>query len=330
MHCFYPFDAFCAYTEGDRMDFKRLRYALAVADEGNFVRAAERVNISQPALSRAVQTLEEELGIALFDRGNRHVTVTHAGATFFEHARRLLTEVRNMEHDMTLLRSGDSGRLAFGTGPLHTSSLLQPLLQQLRLQHPGLQLTVAVNNTPYLLEHLRAEELEFFVADVRSIAPADDLEITSECRQQGGFFCRSGHPLLAGGPVQWTDLLTYGLACPTLPPPLEAQLRKLLRLGPGKRLPLAVECDNLTVLKESVMDSHVILMSSVAAAASELREGRMAALPIDLPPSLYVDVGSVRLRGRTLSPAALLAQQAMRAIFASQPATTVTYPGAAS
>ena len=72
------------------MDLKRLRYAIGLADELNFARAAEKLHLSQPALSRSIQTLEEELGMLLFDRDNRNVAVTTAGAVFLDRARQLL------------------------------------------------------------------------------------------------------------------------------------------------------------------------------------------------------------------------------------------------
>lgn len=296
------------------MDFKRLRYALAVADEGNFVRAAERVSISQPALSRAVQTLEEELGFLLFDRGNRNVAVTVAGAAFFNHARRLLFDVRNMEHDLALLRNGDSGEVAFGIGPLHSGALLPRMLRQVRADQPGINLTVSINNSSYLLDHLRAEALEFFMSDVRLIEPAEDLIITHECRQYGGIYCRPGHPLLERGDVAPTELLPYGMAAPTIPEVLMTQLNKLFRLPPGRNLPIVLSCDSIHTLVDVAAESDLLLLSSHAALAEAAELGRLVQIPVPLPP-VYADIATIRLRGRTLSPGAQRVLQAARAIL---------------
>lgn len=296
------------------MDFKRLRYALAVADEGNFVRAAEKVSISQPALSRAVQTLEEELGFALFDRGNRNVAVTVAGAAFFNHARRLLFDVRNMEHDLDLLRKGDSGRVSFGIGPLHSGALLPRMLCQVRADQPGIILAVAINNSSYLLDHLRAEDLEFFMSDVRLIEPAEDLIITHECRQYGGIYCRPGHPLLARDGISPPELLPYGIAAPTIPDVLMVQLNKLFRLPPGRDLPIVLSCDSIHTLVDVAAESDLLLLSSHAALAEASDLGRLVPVPVPLPP-VYADIATIRLRGRTLSPSAQRVLQAARAIL---------------
>lgn len=296
------------------MDFKRLRYALAVADEGNFVRAAERVNISQPALSRAVQTLEEELGFLLFDRGNRNVAVTVAGAAFFNHARRLLFDVRNMEHDLDLLRNGDSGRVAFGIGPLHSGALLPRMLRQVRAEQPGIIMSVSINNSNYLLDHLRAEDMEFFMSDVRLIEAAEDLIITHECRQYGGIYCRPGHPLLARQGITPPELLPYGMAAPTIPEVLMVQMNKLFRLPPGRDLPVVLSCDSVHTLVDVVAECDLLLISSHAALAEAAELGRLVQVPVALPP-LWADIATIRLRGRTLSPGAQRVLHTARAVL---------------
>ena len=302
------------------MDFKRLRYALAVADEGNFVRAAEKISISQPALSRAVQTLEEELGFLLFDRGNRNVAVTVAGAAFFNHARRLLFDVRNMEHDLALLRNGNSGHVAFGIGPLNSGALLPRMLRQVRADQPGISLSVAINSSSYLMQHLRAEEMEFFMSDVRLIDQAEDLIITRECRQYGGIYCRPGHPLLLRGQVTPPELLPYGLAAPPIPEVLMAQLSRVFRLPPGQSLPILLSCDSVYTLVDVVAESDLLLLSSHAALAEAAELGRLRELPVPLPP-VYAEIATIRLRGRTLSPAAERVLSAARAILSELPGT---------
>ena len=151
------------------MDLKRLQHLVALADERNFSRAAERVHLSQPAFSRSVQAAEAELGLHLFDRGNLEVTCTSAGHFFIERARELLFNSRCLERDLRLFRDQSIGDLAIGVGPFPAATIVPALMIELRARYPGINSRVEVNNWKYLVEHLRSEELDFFVADVRDV-----------------------------------------------------------------------------------------------------------------------------------------------------------------
>jgi DNA-binding transcriptional LysR family regulator len=305
------------------MDIKRMRHAIALADELNFARAAEKVHLSQPALSRSIQTLEQELGLQLFDRDNRNVALTTVGASFMAQARRLVYQMRSLERDMGLLRSSEIGQVAFGVGPLPTAAFLPALLSSVQAERPGLQLTVSSHNWRYLLQHLHAEEIEFFVADTRDIEPDAAIAITPLCRQYGSFLCRTGHPLLAQAERQPADLLRYGFVSLKLPAGLQAALRRLLGLEPNAPLPVVVECDNVQVLADLACESDVVLLASEAAVAHSVAAGRLAPLRFGDAPPLYAEIGIVQLYGRSLSPGAALVLERLRAIAATAPGTAM-------
>lgn len=310
------------------MDLKRLRYAIGLAEELNFARAAEKLHLSQPALSRSIQTLEEELGMLLFDRDNRNVVVTTAGALFLERARQLMFQMRNLERDMTLLRSGEIGQVAFGFGPLPTVSMLGLLVARMRKLRPKLSLAVTSNNWRYLLQHLLKEEIEFFVADTRDIEADPAITITPLCRQHGPFMCRRGHPLLSQPNAKPSDMLTYGFAALLLPREIKNVLRKILGLAPEAPLPIVLECDNVTVIKQLTLDDDVILTATEAAAAEEIRAGTLVPLHFKGLPPMYAEIGIVQLAGRTLSPGARLVMDNLIALAATLPATAIYRDGA--
>jgi DNA-binding transcriptional LysR family regulator len=286
------------------MDIKRMRHLVALSEERNFARAAERVHLSQPALSRSVRAAEGELGIALFDRGGVQVVPTPAGAFVLERVRKLLFDSRCLERDIDLYRKKLIGDAAFGTGPFPASSLLPRLLPEMRAAYPAVRIRVEVNNWAYLVQHLRREDLDFFVADVRDLPRDADLDLTMLARQRGGFYARSGHPLLAQQPLHPSALTAYGIATVRLPQVVRAAVHRLLGLSDEEPLPLALECDDVQVLKSAALGSDTVLASVHAAVAQETARGLLHPLELVGVPPLHTEMGVVSLRGRSHSPVA--------------------------
>ena len=151
------------------MDLKHLTHLVALADERHFARAAERVHLSQPAFSRSIQALERALGQRLFDRDAGELRPTPAGVFLIERARRLLFDARCLQRDAELYAQSNFGDAALGAGPFPAATLMPRVLPELRRRYPNLRLRVEVGNWAQLLEQLRAERIEFFVADTRSL-----------------------------------------------------------------------------------------------------------------------------------------------------------------
>jgi DNA-binding transcriptional LysR family regulator len=284
------------------MNLKRLKHVVALADERTFARAAERVNLSQPALSRSIQAAEAEVGIPLFDRGTTGVTPTPAGIFVIERARKLLFDSRCLERDINLYLKSLTGDLSFGVGPFPAATLLPTLMPELRQRYPGVNFRVEVNNWIYLVEHLRNEELDFFVADTRDLPRGPDLGINMVAQQPGGFYVRTGHPLLAQQSVRPADMTAYGIATVRLPQIIRAAMTQLLALEPGSPLPLALECDDVQTLKRTALGSDSVLGAVHAAVIEEVAAGQLVQLHMENVPPLYSEVGIVSLRGRSHSP----------------------------
>ena len=119
------------------MDLKRWTHIVAVADRRSFIRAAEQVHLSQPALTRSIQAAEAELGLQLFDRGTQEVVPTPAGEFIVARARQLVFNSRCLERDVELYRSRELGDTAFGVGPFPAATFLAPLLAAMRREFPA-------------------------------------------------------------------------------------------------------------------------------------------------------------------------------------------------
>jgi len=290
------------------MDLKRLKHLVALADTRNFGRAATQCHLTQSAFSRSIQAAEEEMGLQLFDRGTVEATCTDAGEFVVERARKLLFENRCLERDVSLYRERLIGDLSFGVGPYPAATMVPPLLTEIRTHHPGVSVRVEVNNADYLAAHLRAEELDFYLADVRNVVAAADLRIARVARLSGGFYVRSGHPLLERASITAASLLPFGIASVRVPEVVQLGLGALMGLGEGKRLPLAVECDDLSLLKSLAMSTDTVIGCVDAGSAQDVAQKRLARLHVvDIPPQ-FADMAIVSLKGRSYS---LMAQFAV-------------------
>lgn len=121
------------------MEFRQLQYFLGVASELHFSRAAEKLFIAQPALSRQIQQLEENLGVLLFERNKRNVKLTPAGEYLKGEATQLLSQVEHIRNRTQLIHKGEEGEIKIGHPGSAIYSVIPPILTNLRLHFPQIK-----------------------------------------------------------------------------------------------------------------------------------------------------------------------------------------------
>lgn len=124
------------------MNANQLEYAVRLAQVRNFSQLAEELHISQPALSRHIQNLEQELGVKLFDRSTSPLTLTPAGAYFIESAKDLLYKEDQLLKTMGRFKSGEAGRLTIGVSPFRCMYLMPDVVKAVRDKFPGVQVVL--------------------------------------------------------------------------------------------------------------------------------------------------------------------------------------------
>lgn len=289
------------------MDLHRLNHLVCLAETGNFTRAALRCHISQSALSRSIQAAENECGMQLFNRKGLAVTCTDAGAFVVERARKILFESRSLQRDVDMYRERLLGDLTLGVGPYPAAVLLPPLLNELRTRHQGVTVRVEINNAEHLAAHLKAEELDFYLADLRNVQADADLSIVKIGHLEAGFYVRPGHGLLADPQVTPAKMLPYGIASVRAPREVLRGLGQMMGLPPGEAMPLAVECDDLQLLMQMAMTTDTVVACAVAVAQPEVERQRLVRLVFTGMPTVYADMAIVSLKGRSFSPMAQFA-----------------------
>ncbi|MDU8617387.1 MULTISPECIES: transcriptional regulator CynR [Pseudomonas] len=163
-------------TYGDSMLLRHIRYLLAVADHGNFTRAAEALHVSQPALSQQIRQLESSLGVQLFDRTRRSVVPTDAGRVYLDHARRCLLELEAGKRALNDVSDLSRGHLRLGVTPTFSEYLIAPLIDRFSALYPGVAIILTELPLERITEALISDSLDLAIGFAGSHA----VEIDSQ------------------------------------------------------------------------------------------------------------------------------------------------------
>jgi DNA-binding transcriptional LysR family regulator len=188
------------------MELRHLQYFVAVAEELHFARAAQRLNIAQPPLSKQIRQLEQELGVQLLERTTRSVSLTSAGKVFLDEARRALWQV---ERAATLTRQaqrGEVGELLVGFITSAGYDILPSILQVYHARYPQVDIKPYHMTAAEQFEAL--EERRLHVGFVRPPLTSDDLELEVLRREPVILALPEGHPLATRASIPRSALAT--------------------------------------------------------------------------------------------------------------------------
>ncbi|MBE5942837.1 MAG: LysR family transcriptional regulator [Lachnospiraceae bacterium] len=158
------------------MNSRQLQYAIALAEVRNFSQLADKLNMTQPALSKQILSLEKDLDIQLFDRTTTPLTLTPAGEFFIQQAQELLYKETQLIHAMGRFRSGEEGRLVVGISPFRCTYLIPDIVKKVRDRFPGVQVVLHEAGSDTLRKEAAEGKFDFAIVNL----PVDDsiLEIT--------------------------------------------------------------------------------------------------------------------------------------------------------
>lgn len=279
------------------IDLHKLRHLRAVAQHGSFVKAADALYMSQPALTRSIQSLELKYGMQLFTRGRGGIELTVDGRDVLHSAEALLVHAETVELDLNALASGDRRIVSFGIGPMSGSMLLEGLLSHILVGDP-IALSVRIGSNVDLRTKLLNGEIEFFVGGMpqeQDYAHSYGLQYQGLATNQVGLYVRTDHPLLKKGS-------THSVA--DFPVISGSFLRSILKRddldAAGIRQP-ALELDDYDMLLRLASTSDALLITSPR--LLELRtEYSFHVLVPQVGPKL--EVGLVTVKNRSISHSA--------------------------
>ncbi|MDN0076800.1 LysR family transcriptional regulator [Crenobacter sp. SG2303] len=257
------------------MNLNHLRHLIALAEYQSFRKAADALCLTQPALSRSIQALEQELNVRLIDRHGKRNTLTAYGQQVVASARRIVFEAAELHRGIFLLQEGQLGSISIGFGPTPAAILMTPFLTLMASCHPKVQVKLARGSVDMLTQSLLDETVDIIVIDRRALTAVEDLLIEPLPPVRGGFICRTGHPLLAHPHIDLAMLRQFPVASMPLSDEIIHDL--VTELGPEahpSRL-MTINCEDLHGMLDVAEATDAIFFGIFASAKARISAGKL-------------------------------------------------------
>jgi LysR family transcriptional regulator, benzoate and cis,cis-muconate-responsive activator of ben and cat genes len=282
-----------------RMELRHLRYFVAVAEEENVTRAAARLHVSQPAITRQIQELEEEIGVALFARTAKSIHLNEAGSKLLKEARGILMRVASAVTAIRGSHSTGSPSLNVGYAPTPTSGLLTPILRAFKKREPAVRLALRDASSCEIMIGLRSGKIQLAFTILNSRTPPRGFAFEPLREDRPMLGVAPDHPLARRRSVSVKELmpLPFVVLTPDEYPDYHEMLRMVL--GPAvRRLRVVEECDSGTSLLTAIESGRAVGIASPA--VNHTARGRVRLIPLVPAPTPLV-VG-VLYRSNSLPP----------------------------
>jgi DNA-binding transcriptional LysR family regulator len=283
------------------MDLRHLRNMLAVMEEGSLGKAAQKLNISQPALTKSIQRLEEHLGVRLFERKTRGMQPTFYAESLSGYAKAACVGMAEAESQIASLRNGTEGIITVAGPPLITTEFLPAVLVRLSEERPKLQVRVVSQNKGLFTDLLEGR-FDLVVGMLYSELPKEGLEKQWLFDDRLVLAMRPAHPMARRKKLRPQELLDQKWLFSGNDTWSHRRLRLYFEQA-GLTPPRAgIESRNPAVLKAIIMTSDHIGMIARLGIEEEIAEGLLRAIEIDSP-LMQRPIGIVRRENEPMSPA---------------------------
>ena len=259
------------------MDIAQLRTLLNVAELGSLSKAADRLHIAQPALSRQVRLLEAELGVRLFDRHGRGMIPTEAGQEVLRHAQRVMAELDEIRATVADEDAPLHGHVAIGMPPTVSDVLSVPLVSALRLRHPAATVRIVSAYSAFLLDWLHRGDID--VAILFETRPVRSLRSDPLLEEVLHLIGPPESDLRPDQPVPFATLEQRKLLLPSMGHGLRTIVEQCARQTEIS-LDVRIEADSYSTLKDLVRNGHGFTVLPLAPIRTELALGQLTSAPL--------------------------------------------------
>lgn len=293
-----------------RLKFKQLQLLVMVAEHNNILRAAQVLNMAQPAATKTIRELEQTLGMDLFDRTSRGVTTTLFGEVVVRHAKLILSQLRHASEELVSLNTGTTGKIAVGTLLAAAPTLLPRAIVLLKKERPNINIQVVEGTNDKLMPMLRVGDLDMVVGRLPEYRERDGLSQEVLYYEPVSIVARKDHPLAGRGELTLADLMDEEWILPPPQTSLRRQIETAFRKA-GLQPPIK------TVESVSILTNHTLLLETDMVAAMPYQVVQSQPGLVRLPVNLRTALGPVGITLRTgvdLTPAATYFAGALRRV----------------
>jgi DNA-binding transcriptional LysR family regulator len=289
-----------------RASFKprHLQLLVALDEIRHLGKVAASINVTQPAVSKALAELERGLGLRLFERTARGVYPTAYGECLIRHARAMMSELAQTRDELRGLISGSSGSVRVGVLATAALELLPRALAMLKSRQPGIFVLVREGTVETLLPELWLGNLDLIVGRLPDARSAHGLAEKTLMEEGVSVVAGRHHPLVRRRRLRWSDLRPYPWVLPPVNTLLREPLERVFEIHG-----IAIPANRIETLSVHVIRAYLHYTTAIAALAADVSRyyeslGLLAVLPLELP-KLVRPVGVVWSRHRPVSPGAL-------------------------
>jgi len=295
-----------------RLKTRQLLLLVALAEEGNIHRAAQVLNMTQPAASKLLKDLEDILGVQLFDRLPRGMRPTWYGETMIRHARTALNSLNQANDEVQAAKNGQFGQVNLGAITSPGVVLLPMTIAAIKQEHPNLRITIQIESSNVLVEQINRGTLDLMIGRLSEEHDTADLRYEAISTESVCAVARPGHPLFARPQLSIAELLDF---CWIVPPVGSVMRHKFDLMFQELDLPQLtnrVETSSLLFLTKMMQQSDMVSIMAADVARYYSSHGLLRILPLNLPCEME-PFGFITRRDKPLSPAAQVLLTALKA-----------------
>lgn len=263
---------------------KHLRQLTEVADKGSIRAAAESLAITQPALSRSIRSIENEIGLKLVERGPRGAELTPAGTRLLSYARLIEANLTSAENELRGLRDSSSRteHIAFGMSWLTEVLVAAELIERVLSERPGLRLTLLVGDYESMAPKIMSGRVEFFVGPPAMGGARPGVTTQPLADFPAGVVARASHPLARRDDLSVADLVTAQWILPVAGTvPRSTYDAAFVRRGVAPPAPLFEVQPLSPVIRRLLLDVDLLTILPLVVVENEIAEGSIKVLPFD-------------------------------------------------